>query len=118
MRERYQSTIPARKARYRTSTNEDLGRGCGDSTEQVCHNECFGRLQSHQLYPSNMLCDRLPNRDSFVPNALLQKLEWRERIRHFTWTFFTMTMATGGIANVLYTGRSSFANRAVVFRAC
>ncbi|KAF1959870.1 C4-dicarboxylate transporter/malic acid transport protein, partial [Byssothecium circinans] len=29
-------------------------------------------------------------------------LGWRERIRHFTWTWFTMTMATGGIANVLY----------------
>ncbi|KAF2738157.1 hypothetical protein EJ04DRAFT_429692 [Polyplosphaeria fusca] len=30
-------------------------------------------------------------------------LSFRERIRHFTWTWFTMTMATGGIANVLYT---------------
>ncbi|PSN67312.1 hypothetical protein BS50DRAFT_493569 [Corynespora cassiicola Philippines] len=30
-------------------------------------------------------------------------LPFRERIRHFTWTWFTMTMATGGIANVLYT---------------
>lgn len=29
---------------------------------------------------------------------------WRQRIRHFTWAFFTLTMATGGIANVLYTG--------------
>lgn len=29
---------------------------------------------------------------------------WKKRIRHFTWTFFTMTMATGGIANVLHTG--------------
>lgn len=35
---------------------------------------------------------------------LLEKLHWRERIRHYTWTFFTMTMATGGIANVLYEG--------------
>lgn len=34
-------------------------------------------------------------------------LSWRERIRHFTWTWFTMTMATGGIANVLYTGMIS-----------
>ncbi|ORY17762.1 voltage-dependent anion channel-domain-containing protein [Clohesyomyces aquaticus] len=32
-----------------------------------------------------------------------KKLSWRERIRHFTWTWFTMTMATGGVANVLYT---------------
>ena len=30
------------------------------------------------------------------------KLPIRERVRHFTWTWFTMTMATGGIANVLY----------------
>ena len=37
-------------------------------------------------------------------NLTLEALHWRERIRHFTWTFFTMTMATGGIANVLYSG--------------
>jgi hypothetical protein len=36
-----------------------------------------------------------------------QKLCMRERIRHFTWTWFTMTMATGGIANVLYSGTLS-----------
>lgn len=32
------------------------------------------------------------------------KMGFRERIRHFTWTWFCMTMATGGIANVLYSG--------------
>lgn len=32
-------------------------------------------------------------------------LSWRERIRHFTWAYFTLTMATGGIANVLYAGQ-------------
>ena len=35
-------------------------------------------------------------------------LGFRQRIRHFTWTWFTMTMATGGIANVLYTGKQPF----------
>lgn len=40
------------------------------------------------------------------------KLGFRGRIQHFTWTWFTMTMATGGIANVLYTGMfHSISNR-------
>lgn len=31
-------------------------------------------------------------------------LSWKKRIRHFTWAYFTLTMATGGIANVIYNG--------------
>ena len=34
------------------------------------------------------------------PNAM----NWKQRIKHFTWAYFTLTMATGGIANVLHTG--------------
>lgn len=32
------------------------------------------------------------------------ELSWKKRIRHVTWAYFTMTMATGGLANVLYQG--------------
>ena len=34
----------------------------------------------------------------------LGKVSLRDRIGCFQWTWFTMTMATGGIANVLFTG--------------
>ena len=34
--------------------------------------------------------------------AHVHDLRFKERLRHFTWTWFTMTMATGGVANVLY----------------
>lgn len=59
------------------------------------------------------LCSRLSTQRSQQPdepanlpngNALPIEVVWKERVRHYTWTFFTMTMATGGMANVLYTG--------------
>ena len=30
------------------------------------------------------------------------KLAWKQRIKHFTWTYFSLNMATGGMANVIY----------------
>ncbi|PVI06121.1 hypothetical protein DM02DRAFT_610078 [Periconia macrospinosa] len=47
--------------------------------------------------------EKIPEEVDRTETPGAEQLSWRERMRHFTWTWFTMTMATGGIANVLYT---------------
>lgn len=42
--------------------------------------------------------------DTVPEIAHLPILTWRDRMKHFTWTWFTLSMATGGIAHVLHTG--------------
>lgn len=34
-----------------------------------------------------------------------EHLPWKERLRHTSWAWFTMSMATGGLANVLNAGK-------------
>lgn len=71
------------------------------------------RQHPHPCRSNNSSCLPLPLFNSLdehtvgLGNESLDagKLNWKERIRHYTWTFFAMTMATGGIANVLYAGK-------------
>jgi hypothetical protein len=35
-----------------------------------------------------------------------EHLPWKERVKHTSWAWFTMTMATGGLANTLNAGMS------------
>jgi hypothetical protein len=39
-----------------------------------------------------------------LPGESPKKLSWPQRMKHVTWAWFTITMATGGIANVLHSG--------------
>ena len=90
---------------YRTPTIEDyeLQNGTlhnGQSGGALSNNSSHLRLPHT---PPSYLGRHNPSSSSLA-HSFLDHLQWRERIRHFTWTFFAMTMATGGIANVLYTG--------------
>lgn len=42
--------------------------------------------------------------DTTTESSSIVNLTWKQRVRHFTWAYFTLTMATGGIANVLNAG--------------
>jgi hypothetical protein len=64
-------------------------------------------LTQIQLQDENEEADRNPgieNNSHGQGYDTTRKLSWKRRIRHITWAYFTLTMATGGIANVLYTG--------------
>ncbi|KXT18037.1 hypothetical protein AC579_4572 [Pseudocercospora musae] len=54
------------------------------------------RLHSRQWSHSSI------TRRILHPHEHIHELHFKERIRHFTWTWFTMTMATGGVASTLY----------------
>lgn len=102
--------LPPGQDGYRTPKMEDY---------ELQHNVTAAQAQSGGL-SNNSSHLRLPyippsflGRQSQNPShsslaqSILNHLQWRERIRHYTWTFFAMTMATGGIANVLYSGIST-----------
>lgn len=105
--------IPSGEDGYRTPTGEDfdlanrqpyskrqedclLGGAAAPIPPPPVHGTPNGALAHHSATAST----------ASLGERLFEALFWRERIRHFTWTFFTLTMATGGIANVIYTGKA------------
>lgn len=114
---------------YRTPTIEDYELHHSRSPmSNGCPTPCTTPVYRDPGLPNNSLQLHLPYlcagpdgrhhlnlSNTHLAHSILQKLEWRERIRHYTWTFFTMTMATGGIANVLYTGTVNATNRGIAW---
>lgn len=92
---------------YRTPTIEDYEmHNCGPTPQfrDVESPNNHLHLQMPQLSPGHAHRHSLNSSNGNMALHILEKLQWRERIRHYTWTFFTLTMATGGIANVLHEG--------------
>ncbi len=111
---------------YRTPAIEDLEHpGIDTSTfTSALSNGIDGPLHSptrvhymNQYFGHNPhFCHRKDHSDE-LPFASPRKLDWKQRIKHVTWAYFTVTMATGCIANVLATGTLEYVSRCVTLRA-
>ncbi len=99
--------MPPGQDGYRTLTVEDYERHAANGVQRE-HNQSS---KSNYDPPARQFTLNLGPSGKYHPNwssvnisyMIGEKLQWKERIRHFTWTFFRITMATGGIANVIFT---------------
>ena len=110
---------------YRTPTIEDAERtlsilGVVDSSASQAREVHSTALDNVLQKVSSRANDRAVGKEKenglsdckdhdFDPNETdidysAKQLSWKKRIRHVTWAYFTITMATGGLANVLYQG--------------
>lgn len=98
--------VPPGQDGYRTPTVEDYQRHVREAQQQQLRPHRPALLSSNRSSRARIPMVRMFSNlsSASMGQSILEGLEWRERIRHYTWTFFTMTMATGGIANVLYSG--------------
>lgn len=108
---------------YRTPTIEDAERtlsilGVMDSSASQAREVHSTALDAVLQRVSSRATDRAAGKEKdsgisgckdrdYDPNGtaadyFASKLSWKKRIRHVTWAYFTITMATGGLANVLY----------------
>ena len=100
--------IPLGQEGYRTPTVEDYEYHATNCAPEGNDPNSKSNCDPHAPLPnahSGVSSRPRHNLSSLNVGYLIgEKLQWRERIRHFTWTFFAMTMATGGIANVISNG--------------
>lgn len=117
---------------YRTPTIEDTENSVNqwpylsDDFAQLQQIQSIGEIHANTLDAINRLAYRTKSRDADggapavklrtrssqgssevkTESEIPDKLSIKQRVRHLTWAFFTLTMATGGIANVLHSSRS------------
>jgi len=88
---------------YRTPTYEDYE--LQNTPRRAQQNGGFSDKSSHPRLPHTPhtpppffgRASANPSSTSLA-HSILGKLQWRERIRHFTWTFFALTMAVSHIS--------------------
>ena len=62
------------------------------------------RNAHHELWRVNEEYEDEPFDENAADHAA-ENLPWKARLKHVSWAWFTLTMATGGIANVIMAGQ-------------
>jgi hypothetical protein len=71
-----------------------------DNSSTLADSECQEAADGHSDAAAAASTDSAP-----------QELAWSDRMKHFTWTWYTLTMATGGVVNVLHEGMHRVCHR-------
>jgi len=104
-----QSTTKARTATNSAVRSEQLNDPEALSLSQGynhdVHRRGRRRLNSDPRIGKEVSSHEGLDRDDVATQGL--RLPWKQRLQHVTWAYFTLTMATGGVANVLHTGKCS-----------
>ena len=90
---------------WRTPTIEDSSHRANNS-RVVDYPFPHDQVHRQRVTPSEgvEVVDKVEDPDDEKP----KNLSWSQRMKHVSWAWFTLTMATGGIANVLHTGNVPF----------
>lgn len=102
---------------WRTPTAEHIGNGSGQKLQFASSNEDNYASSSHsgsrlRNGPSDNMVEpsasgnnaKLPDDEDDHVGATKVHLSIRQRLKHVTWAWFTIVMATGGIASTLKAG--------------
>lgn len=86
-----------------------------ERSSRFCNHESARRRNQNQHPPQAMAEEhrhstgtRVTGRDDSLDEEKPKRLSWKQRVKHVTWAWFTLTMATGGIANVLHHGKTCY----------
>jgi len=102
----------ARPEGWRTPTIEDPdhpgNRPKNSADTLLSRNSPTGRRKKPELGSAHQLNMIQPMPvPPLVDDEKPKHLPWMKRLKHVTWAWFTLTMATGGISNTLYSGLPS-----------
>jgi len=82
-----------------TAFASEIHHGISDAKESFS----VGGCKYHHVGHDPHYCCHEPHEE--IPfEEPIKGLTWKQRIKHVTWAYFTVTMATGGVANALSAG--------------